>query len=73
VREGDWKLIGNLRSPDGDALAAEDKRLFLSNLVADISEKTNLARQHPDIVERLTKLHTDWLAAQQDDPSASRP
>jgi arylsulfatase A-like enzyme len=64
VREGDWKLISNLQSAYGDTLSPEDKRLFLSNLATDITEKTNLARQHPEIVERLKKLHADWLAAQ---------
>ncbi len=74
VREGDWKLMSNLQSAYGDTLSPEDKRIFLSNLAADISEKTNLARQHPEIVERLKKLHADWLAAQKnlgaDSPSS---
>jgi hypothetical protein len=55
--------MSNLQSAYGDALSLEDKRLFLSNLATDISEKTNLAPQHPEIVERLKKLHADWLAA----------
>jgi arylsulfatase A-like enzyme len=62
VRQGDWKLIGNvLVSPDPN-LAADDKQLFLSNLATDVSEKTNFASQHPDIVQRLRKLHDDWFA-----------
>ena len=66
VREGDWKLIGNLQSTAGDVLRAEDKRLFLTNLATDPGERTNLARQHPEIVQRLSKLRTDWLAAQKE-------
>jgi len=61
IRQGQWKLIGNVESPLDDALKPEDKRLFLSNLDADVSEKTNLAAQHPEIVDRLQKLHDDWL------------
>ena len=71
VREGDWKLIGNLQSAAGDVLSAEDKRLFLANLATDISEKTNLARQHPEIVQRLSKLRADWLAKQKESAQES--
>jgi len=39
--------------------------LFLSNPATDVSEKDNLAKQHPDVVQRLRKLHDDWLAANQ--------
>jgi len=31
------------------------------NLAEDISERTNFASQYPDIVQRLTGLHNDWL------------
>ena len=71
MREGDWKLIGNLQSAAGDVLSAEDKRLFLANLATDISEKTNLARQHPEIVQRLSKLRADWLAKQKESAQES--
>lgn len=64
VREGDWKLIGNVQSSPDPTLTAEDKTLFLSNLASDVGERNNLAGQHPDIVRRLSKLHADWLAAQ---------
>lgn len=63
VRQGDWKLIGNVRCTGDSELAAADRQLFLVNLAQDISEKNNLARQHPDVVQRLRKLHEDWLAA----------
>ena len=62
--EGDWKLIGNVQSPSNDPLSAEDQRLFLSNLANDVSERTNLASEHSDVVERLSKLHADWLERQ---------
>ncbi len=75
VREGDWKLMGNLQSAAGDALSAEDKRLFLANLATDVGERTNLASRHPEIVTRLSKLHADWLAGQKEaaqDPTPSQ-
>jgi arylsulfatase A-like enzyme len=63
VREGDWKLIANVRSSPDPALRDEDKQMFLSNLAMDISEKTNHAKEHPEIVARLRKLHDEWFAA----------
>lgn len=65
VRQGDWKLIGNVQSSPDPALTAADKQLFLSDLATDLSEKTNHAAEHPEIVQRLRKLHEDWLAASQ--------
>ncbi|MDR3404143.1 MAG: sulfatase-like hydrolase/transferase [Chthoniobacter sp.] len=63
VREGDWKLIGNVQSTPDPDLTAADKQFFLSNLATDISEKTNQATEHPEIVQRLRKLHDDWFVA----------
>ena len=71
TRDGDWKLIGNAQDTSGGQLSKDDKKLFLSNLLTDVSETRNLAKKHPDIVARLKKLHDDWLAAQQ--PPANRP
>ncbi len=45
VRRGPWKLVGN------------NKRAQLFNLDTDIGEKTNLASQHPDLVEELKRLY----------------
>jgi len=62
VREGPWKLIANVRpTGDGPKLSDEDRKLFLSNLDQDVSESENLADEHPDVVERLKKLRTDWV------------
>ena len=60
VREGEWKLIVNPRDTNREILEGDDAT-FLVNLAKDISEQTNLAAQHPDIVQRLTNLHNDWL------------
>lgn len=62
VREGDWKLIGNV-SKSGAGLSPEDKTLFLSNLATDVAESRNLAAANPAVVQRLRRLHDDWIAA----------
>ncbi len=63
VRQGQWKLIGNVQDTSGGQLDDEDKKLFLSDLASDISEKTNHAKEHPDVVARLLKLHEEWVAS----------
>ena len=48
VRHGDWKLI---HAADQD---------WLYNLADDIGEQTNVAEQHPDVVESLTERYSEW-------------
>ncbi len=62
VREGDWKLLGNPQDRSNTAPLTEDDRLFLANLKDDIGERTNLAAKHPQIVDRLQQLRTQYLA-----------
>ena len=62
VREGDWKLIGNPRDPTMTEELTD--QLYLTNLAEDISEKANLAKDHPDVVERLMGLREAWMGAQ---------
>ncbi|MEQ1850806.1 MAG: sulfatase-like hydrolase/transferase [Chthoniobacteraceae bacterium] len=50
VRSGDWKLVG------------EKARVGLFDLATDVSEKNDLAREMPEKVAELTKLHDAWLA-----------
>jgi N-acetylgalactosamine-6-sulfatase len=51
VRDGDWKL------------ALDDaKRAELFDLAKDRAEATNVAKDHPEIVVRLTKLALAWKA-----------
>jgi arylsulfatase A-like enzyme len=54
-REGPWKLIFKMagRNPVQSAGKAADVQLY--NLTADIEEKHNLAKQHPEIVAQLTE------------------
>lgn len=68
VRKGDWKLLGNPYDPDpdwnkeetGEDFKGKD-RLFLVHLPSDIAEKENRARENPEKVRELLKLHKDWL------------
>ncbi|MEI7850960.1 MAG: sulfatase-like hydrolase/transferase [Kiritimatiellales bacterium] len=50
VRSGDWKLVG------------DKARVGLFDLSKDVSEKNDLAKQMPEKVAELTKLHDAWLA-----------
>jgi arylsulfatase A-like enzyme len=61
VRQGDWKLIGNPKDTSNKGPLTKDDALYLVNLADDIGETTNVAARHPDVVERLSKLHDAWL------------
>lgn len=50
VRTGNWKLVG------------DKGKVGLFDLAKDVSEATDLAKQLPDKVAELTKLHDNWLA-----------
>ncbi len=65
VREGPWKLIGNVRdeTETGDLLTEEDRTLFLANLEEDPGEMTNFASERPEIVERMQQLRDDFVAS----------
>lgn len=63
VRDGSWKLIGKVLDSSGGELTADDKKLFLSNLADDPSERKNLAADHPDIVAKLKAAHEKWYAS----------
>ncbi len=59
VREGRWKLVRNGRDDQNKPLQGPDA-LFLADLETDPGESRNLAADHPEIVERLSKIHADW-------------
>lgn len=73
VRQGRWKLIGNVQDTSGGALSPEDKRLFLSDLETDLGETSNHAKDYPDIVAQLTKLHEAWADPLEDASGEARP
>ncbi|MBJ2174662.1 sulfatase-like hydrolase/transferase [Aureibaculum sp. A20] len=68
VRDGKWKLIAYPKdtSHKGE-LDLESDALFLSNLDEDVSEMTNLASKHPEIVKKLIKKYTEWEYGSIDD------
>jgi arylsulfatase A len=53
VRDGDWKLI--LQGKRGKL------KFHLGTLAGDQPEVVNYAEQHPEVVDRLTKLHEEWV------------
>jgi len=57
VRSGQWKL--HIKTPASRASAKEKEAVpvpALYDLSADVGEQTNVAADHPDVVERLTKM-----------------
>ncbi len=50
IRDLDWKAVYNQKT----------KKVELYNISKDISEENDLAQEHPEQVERLTKLHEEW-------------
>jgi len=62
VRDGDWKLLGNPRDRSKTAPLTDDDKLFLVNLANDIGERSNVASEHPEIVQRLQDQRAEYLA-----------
>jgi N-acetylgalactosamine-6-sulfatase len=59
VREGDWKL----------AMTADGERVELHRLTDDRAEKVDVAKDHPEMVARLTKLALAWKATLPEKPN----
>ncbi len=62
VRQGKWKLHIAKKHRGWDEKKQGPFKPFLVDLENDISEITNLADKHPDRVEKLTKMMTDFDA-----------
>ena len=59
ARVGDWKLLVNARAtPDSPPL----DEVHLGSLADDLPEQRNHAAERPQIVQRLTELHEEWVA-----------
>lgn len=63
VREGDWKLLGHPTDPTHKAPLTEADALFLTNVMQDPTELTNLAPQHAEVVQALLAKHEAWVKA----------
>lgn len=67
IREGNWKLIGNGRDTTGlesrHAPRKDMGELYLANLADGPPESINHATDRPDLVERLRRMHDEWLKA----------
>ncbi len=55
IRQGDWKLIHNGHVSSNATAVGGKETWELFNIRKDPSEKTELSRQYPDVVERLKK------------------
>lgn len=65
VRKGDWKLLSKPRDTSEVSVRPKDYKApkrFLVNLNEDISETTNVASEHPEVVKELEKIHDEWTA-----------
>ena len=66
IRQGNWKLIfcpgsGGWSSPKPGKANDVQEWVQLFDLSADLAETTNLAKEHPEIVERMTKLAQQYI------------
>ena len=59
VRDGDWKL----------AMTYDGKRVELHQLTNDRAEAKDCAKEHPEIVERLSKLALEWKSTLPEKPN----
>ncbi len=62
VRQGDWKLLGNPKDNSHKGELTKEDKLFLVNLGEDITEMTNVARDNPEVVERLAAIREEYEA-----------
>ncbi|QPZ38029.1 sulfatase family protein [Paramicrobacterium chengjingii] len=68
VRHGSWKLSWcDASSPTAEYVTTVEHTtpgdgFFLCDLANDRGERTNLAGQHPAIVDRLVRAHSEWRA-----------
>lgn len=60
VRCEDYKLVLNGQLVEGNYVATEEDPVFLSNLADDPSERINLAKELPELTEKLTSEANKW-------------
>jgi arylsulfatase A-like enzyme len=66
IRKGKWKLVLNGvthdRTPAGQKPLEGEDAVFLSDLEQDPGESQNLRRRHPEVVDELQTLLSQWRA-----------
>lgn len=76
VRQGSWKLVRdgfiNQRISRQNRATGEEA-IFLTDMSRDPGEKTNLRRQHADVVEQLLKRYEHWRSEAALPVSATSP
>ena len=75
IRQGNWKLelcpgSAGWSDPKPGKQAKDAPLIQLYDMNDDIGEKTNVQTQHPEIVERLTKLLQKYVADGRSTPGA---
>ena len=64
IRKGRWKLVVNGvdfdRTEAGAKPLTGEDAVFLSDLEADPGERKNMRRAHPNVVDELQTLLTQW-------------
>ncbi|HNT88641.1 MAG TPA: arylsulfatase, partial [Candidatus Hydrogenedentes bacterium] len=76
IRQGPWKLIlcpdsGGWSDPrPGDPATRDLPPVQLYNLAEDVGERRNVQAEHPEIVERLTRLLERYVAEGRSAPRA---
>ncbi len=79
IRQGQWKLAlcrdsGGWSAPrPGSPAAKALPPLQLFDLEADVAEAKNVAPEHPDIVERMTRLLQSYMDRGRSTPGPSQP
>lgn len=76
TRWNQWKLVRNglfNQYVDRHNRAQGDDYIFLADTKADPGEETNLARQYPDVVTKMSAMHARWRRSIGQDPTASPP
>ena len=63
IREGEWKLLVQQPKDESETNPSAKPEVMLFNLAADLGEKRNLAKEKPELVERLRRRMLELDAA----------
>ena len=64
VRQGDWKLIGNVEDPTTGCVECRRQEALPGESRNRPLREAEPGQEHPDVLERLLKTHQGWVAAQ---------